>query len=225
MAQQERAVITRRAVLEAAGEVFAERGYGAATISDVYTRAGVTKGAFYFHFPSKEELAQEVLDGQVSGQVGHLGTAGPRSGPVKLQGVVDSALLVAYRLTFDKLLQGSIRLSIDLGNVLDRRRPYGAWVEHQVTVLSEAKAQGELLPHVEVAPFARVLVGAFSGVQLMSEVMTGRRDVEQEIATLYSHLMPSVAVPAVLAQLDISPDLGRRLMAETVRDEGAQEGS
>ncbi len=66
MAQQERAVRTRRAILTAAGEVFDEVGYEAATISAILHRAEVTKGALYFHFSSKEELAQAVLAQQLS---------------------------------------------------------------------------------------------------------------------------------------------------------------
>ncbi|MFI6644744.1 ScbR family autoregulator-binding transcription factor [Streptomyces sp. NPDC050504] len=211
MAQQERAVRTRQAILEAAGAVFAERGYGSARISDVYKRAGMTKGAFYFHFTSKEQLAQEVLDGQVSQQTTYLPLY-PRE--VKLQELVDSALLVAHRLTFDSLLQGSIRLSVDQGSVLDRRRPYRSWIDFQVAVLTEAQERGELLPGVDIEVTAEVLVGAFSGVQLLAEVMTGRTNVEERIADLYRVMMASLAVPEVFARLDISPDLGKRLMAE-----------
>ena len=62
MARQERAIRTRQVILEAAGAVFDEHGYAATTISMVLERAAVTKGALYFHFPSKESLAQAVLD-------------------------------------------------------------------------------------------------------------------------------------------------------------------
>ncbi|TLQ42487.1 ScbR family autoregulator-binding transcription factor [Streptomyces marianii] len=211
MAQQERAVRTRQAILEAAGAVFAERGYGSTRISDVYQRAGMTKGAFYFHFSSKEQLAQEVLDTQMVSQTGHLPGYARE---VKLQEAVDSALLVAHRLHFDSLLQGSIRLSIDQGSDLDRRPPYQAWVDFQTEVLGEAKERGELLPDVDVRMYGELLVGVFSGVQIMSGVMTGWDDLEERIANLYSILMPLIATPETLAELDISPDLGRRLMAE-----------
>ena len=62
MARQERAIRTRQVILEAAGAVFDEHGYAATTISMVLERAAVTKGALYFHFPSKESLAQAVLE-------------------------------------------------------------------------------------------------------------------------------------------------------------------
>ncbi|WP_435060255.1 TetR family transcriptional regulator [Streptomyces sp. bgisy060] len=76
MARQERAVRTRRTVLEAAAAVFDERGYKAATIADILKRADVTKGALYFHFASKRALAQGILDEQFSqAEVPHASTA------------------------------------------------------------------------------------------------------------------------------------------------------
>lgn len=61
MVQQQRAIRTRRVFLEAAAEVFDEHGYDAATISAILERAGLTRGALYFHFTSKEELARGSL--------------------------------------------------------------------------------------------------------------------------------------------------------------------
>src|SRR5437773_6126033 len=52
---------TRRHILEAAARAFAERGYAGASLNDVIKDSGVTKGGFYFHFPSKEALALAVL--------------------------------------------------------------------------------------------------------------------------------------------------------------------
>lgn len=48
---------TRRAdLLNAAREIFAERGYEATTVSEVVSRAGVAQGTFYLYFPSKMHL-------------------------------------------------------------------------------------------------------------------------------------------------------------------------
>src|SRR5690349_12195649 len=49
LAQQARAIRTRRTILESAAAVFAERGYERTTIGEILVRAGVTKGALYFH--------------------------------------------------------------------------------------------------------------------------------------------------------------------------------
>ncbi|MBV8930657.1 MAG: helix-turn-helix transcriptional regulator, partial [Mycobacteriaceae bacterium] len=53
---------TRAALLQVAAEVFAERGYAETTMAELITRSGLTKGAFYFHFASKEQLALAVID-------------------------------------------------------------------------------------------------------------------------------------------------------------------
>lgn len=51
------------ALIEAAVAVFAERGLEAAKVSDITERAGVSKGAFYLHFESKEALFEQICRG------------------------------------------------------------------------------------------------------------------------------------------------------------------
>jgi len=51
---------TRSAIIEAAEEVFLERGFGAATLSVIAKRAGVTKSLVHHHFESKANLWAEV---------------------------------------------------------------------------------------------------------------------------------------------------------------------
>ena len=46
----------RTAMMQAAVQVFAEKGYHAATVRDVVNQAGVAIGTFYFYFPDKETL-------------------------------------------------------------------------------------------------------------------------------------------------------------------------
>lgn len=218
MARQERAVRTRKAILDAAGEVFAEHGYAGATIYDVYKRCGVTKGAFYFHFASKVELAQAVLDEQVSGQIGYLDVP-PGERTVKLQEVLDMGLLVAHRLTFDRMLQGSIRLAVDQVHEINRRVPYQAWIDAHLRILTEADKRGELLPDIDIPDAAQMIVGAFSGVQLMSEVMSDRSDLEDRIAVLYRGLARVIATPATYEQLDVTTDRGKWLMARAEQEQ------
>lgn len=51
---------TKERVLSAALEVFAERGYHAATVEEIAERAGMTKGAVYYWFRDKEDLASDL---------------------------------------------------------------------------------------------------------------------------------------------------------------------
>jgi AcrR family transcriptional regulator len=56
---------TRQALLDAAGEVFAERGLHRTSVEAIAERAGFTRGAFYSNFSSKEELFAELLQSTV----------------------------------------------------------------------------------------------------------------------------------------------------------------
>ncbi|MBC9821571.1 TetR/AcrR family transcriptional regulator [Terrabacter sp. MAHUQ-38] len=51
---------TRDRVLDAASDVFAERGFHGATVEDICERAGFTRGAFYSNFASKDDLVLEL---------------------------------------------------------------------------------------------------------------------------------------------------------------------
>ncbi|EKF25598.1 bacterial regulatory s, tetR family protein [Mycolicibacterium hassiacum DSM 44199] len=53
---------TRSLLLDAAEDVFAEKGFTAATLDDIAHAAGYTKGAIYKHFATKEELFLAVSD-------------------------------------------------------------------------------------------------------------------------------------------------------------------
>jgi AcrR family transcriptional regulator len=53
---------TRRRLFAAAAEVFAAEGVGAASVEDVASMAGFTRGAFYSNFASKEALVLAMLD-------------------------------------------------------------------------------------------------------------------------------------------------------------------
>jgi AcrR family transcriptional regulator len=209
MAQQERAVRTRRAILEAAAAVFDERGYEAATIADILDRAGVTKGALYFHFSSKQTLAQGVLNEQFA----EGGGVPPRE--CRLQELIDVGLLLAYRMKRDPMLSAGARLSLGP----DMRDAFGGgsvpgWLKIVEELLVQAREQGELLPHIDPSETAWALCAGWTGVQIYSQTLTNRDDIEMRVAQLYQHLYPSIATPAVLARLDISHDRGTRVAAE-----------
>jgi AcrR family transcriptional regulator len=60
--QAERSARTRAALLKAARELFAEKGFAGTGREEIAERAGVTRGALYHHFDSKTDLAAAVVD-------------------------------------------------------------------------------------------------------------------------------------------------------------------
>ena len=63
--RERRKLETRKLILDAAYQVFAEKGYGQATIDDIIGACGISKGALYHHFASKEELFKALLEDRI----------------------------------------------------------------------------------------------------------------------------------------------------------------
>ena len=61
MVVQARAEATRRRIIDAAIALFSEEGYGDTGLAAIMDRADVSKGAFYYHFESKEALASAII--------------------------------------------------------------------------------------------------------------------------------------------------------------------
>ncbi|MFJ5780223.1 ScbR family autoregulator-binding transcription factor [Streptomyces sp. NPDC093094] len=208
MSKQDRAIRTRQTILRAAAKVFEEHGYQAATISEILSEAGVTKGALYFHFQSKEHLAQGVLTEQNNE------FAVPERAS-KLQELVDATMLHAYRLQTNPMVRASVRLAMDQRQAnLDRSGPFLAWSGTALELLEKAQSQGELLPQVVPSETADVFVGAFAGVQAMSQALNEYEDLLARVSNLLRHLLPSVAQPSVVASLHMSASRGETVYKE-----------
>ncbi|MGW0752739.1 ScbR family autoregulator-binding transcription factor [Streptomyces sp. NPDC002587] len=196
---------TRRAILEAAGVVFEDRGYDAAKLSDIVRIANVTKGALYFHFDSKEDLAQAVIDAQVGEE--------PAFTPqeFRAQQFVDIGMIFSHRLRHDVLMRASARLTLERnGRGLDRAAPYQGWIDMHTALMEEAKERGELLAHVDPVGPARLVVGSFAGLNVMSQTLG--LDLDREVSALYTSVMPSLVASAVAIRLDTAPGRGGRAL-------------
>lgn len=65
--RRQQAAETRGAIAQAAGRLFAERGWGGTGMRDVAEAAGVAVETIYSHFPSKAELLSAAVDAAVVG--------------------------------------------------------------------------------------------------------------------------------------------------------------
>lgn len=92
--------LNRERIVTAAGQGFRARGIDGVGIDELMKTAGMTHGGFYNHFPSKEDLALEVLNQGFTaslGSVADLIDAHPRSARAALNAIIDSYLTTYHR--------------------------------------------------------------------------------------------------------------------------------
>jgi AcrR family transcriptional regulator len=201
--KQERAVQTRESLLRAAAEVFDEFGYSGASINRILKRAGLTAGALYFHFDSKEDLARAVMNSQPETIVPWLDSRG-------LQRLVDLTLNWARRLQVDPLLRAGVRLTNEQTSFgLQDASPYQQWVEIMAECLRDAHERGELQAGVEPGEVAAFVVEACTGMQMFSAVVSGRQDLMERVTRMWRLLLPGIAVPAIVARTELGAERAR----------------
>ncbi len=137
LTKAESAAQTRGRLLAAAGKLYYERGYAATSLADIAEEAGVTKGAVYAHFESKEELVTAVLaasessivdlsmfdgDGSVGDKIRAFGRsiAENYSDPLYMAAQCDFASVVIRNPEAHDVFRGQINAALTgLGQTLD----------------------------------------------------------------------------------------------------------
>ena len=72
LSREEKKARTRAQLIDAAATVFARRGFVAASLDEVAEEAGLTKGAVYSNFDSKDDLFQAVMDDRLNEPMLHV---------------------------------------------------------------------------------------------------------------------------------------------------------
>ncbi|MDI3405807.1 ScbR family autoregulator-binding transcription factor [Streptomyces cavernicola] len=205
MGRQERAEVTRKAILDGAARAFDAEGFHGTSLSDIVREAGVTKGALYFHFASKDELAQALADEQFSvwTPITEIDDAG-------VQALIDITHLLARELVDNVRVRAGIRLVIDQsaksGIVAG---PYERWIDVFRECLAQGQERGDVRADLDPGGAANVIVGSWTGLQLSSQVLTGRRDLGERTTLMWRMLLPGIVPPRRLRRFH--PEGGRQV--------------
>jgi AcrR family transcriptional regulator len=205
MPLQERARATKTAIVEGAAAVFEEIGYGNASLSSVAERAGVTKGALYFHFKSKEDLALAVIQAQHA-LATQEGERIARLGRSALSTMIMTCASFGRLLVQEPIVRAGIRLTLEasaFGHSVTE--PYEDWIRTMELLTRQGQSEGEIDEALDATAFARYLVASYTGVQMVSGVLTHRADVLERIADMWSILLPAMVPETKLAEfLDLA---------------------
>ena len=170
--------VNRTAILDAARDVFADMGYGAASVRDIVRRTDLATGTFYNYFPDKEAVLAALVDEAATEARGRISAA--RRSATTLDDFVRAGFRAYYEFlvedprTFELLRRnaGTIRAKFDEPVV-------GSGTEELEEDLRVGIAAGRL-PEVDVELLAAAMVGA--GFEVGVRLLERGRDADIETA-------------------------------------------
>ncbi|WP_016910021.1 ScbR family autoregulator-binding transcription factor [Streptomyces xiaopingdaonensis] len=194
MVKQQRSARTRERLVAAAAEEIAEHGFARATLADVSRDAGVTKGALFGHFATKDQLAgavqsrsQDLLETAVEEL-----TEGE---PYILQVLVDLSHFLNTVLRDDPFVRASVRISRERAQGDPTPLDFFSLCFGRLWRLLElARKNGELGPAVADASARALVTAVVSGVETLTWVGVPRDEVEEWLSRLWALVLPLLAV-------------------------------
>lgn len=185
---------TRQRILQAAVEVFARKGYHATRVDEIVAASQTSKGAVYFHFPSKQEIFLGLVDyfaGLLEKRLQNAIAA--ESGGVRR---VDAALRACLETfgEYRQLAKIFLVQAVGLGQAFEEKRQeiHVRFVRLIQEHLDAAVREGDIPPlDTDVAAYA--WMGAIDEV-VVRWVQTGEPTPERTLPTLRAMLLRSVGV-------------------------------
>jgi AcrR family transcriptional regulator len=207
--QQQRAAATRHALLVAAGEQFASQGYHGTSLNDLLSQGPGSKGALYFHFPSKQAVAAALVEAMTVSWDRVIPGA-ERDTPDPLHALIAVTDNVVVRLG-DPIVRGAARVLRD--QVLDRptlAETSAGWESDLGRLFTLAADQHLLRPLVDPQWAAHELVVSLAGRATLLESLSPKQELWDQMNQFWTGFLPIVATEAWLGTWDT-----RRWLART----------
>ena len=193
MPRQQRAERTRVAILDAAAVEFDEHGYEGARLERIVERTGATKGAVYFHFRSKLDIAEALVADKYANWpviIAEVAESGLRG----LAAAEELTQRVAAVFVGDVRVRAAMRLTQTVFPPAPDDNPYDRWAV-VIGGLLQQEVDDRGLSGVDAAAVARVAVQGFFGAYMIANEL-GRLDgLPVYIERLWATLRPALSTP------------------------------
>lgn len=205
---QQRSVVTRTSILDAARILFARNGYAGTSINDIVADADVTKGSVYHHFASKADIAASVL-ADWSALIREMLVRAEGSGASPLHQIV----MVCHDLVSahhqGPAMVGGLSLMIDLRGTVNHPGPgaraYHEWVDGLDNLVARAIDSGQLRQGPQTRVLGETLCSTLMGSTLSTTITEDPRRAQKQMSLLLrclfsdAHISGSIDIADVLA--------------------------
>ncbi len=194
-ARQQRAVQTRRQILETAATAFARHGHDGISLNQVIRESGLTKGAVYFHFPSREALALATFRHKQE-QLVELIAARVDDGLPALERLAALLRERARLLEEDQSLLVVVRLGIELTLRYGPDSEYGTFSELPLAALEaivrEGQLAGEVHEELDARATAETIFAGILGIDQAALTLSRGFDIRARTEQLLDVLIPGL---------------------------------
>ncbi|MFB9782891.1 TetR/AcrR family transcriptional regulator [Rhodococcus sp. KRD162] len=179
---QPRAKVTREKVLDETAHVFDALGYFPASITEMLNGSDLTKGAIFYHFPSKEAIAQQLVEDWIATIEAEFADAATTQLPATTQ------LRAVFEALAD-IVTTSVRARAGMKLILERAvsggvGAYRRWVSATDAVFAAAITRAEVSADVDSRRRAWNLCAGFTVAVLLEDIDGDDLDVAARVDDL-----------------------------------------
>lgn len=192
---QERARKTREIILATSAALFARNGYALTTVAVICTSGHFSSGALHFHFPTKMNLANAVIEeGQQQLQAkSHYLLDSDLSG---LRAMLLMTETYAHELATNPLVAAGVRFTLEASGFAGvLREPYDQWIAMCITYIDRAKTAGEISPETNPQTLARHIISCLTGIKLVSDIIDPETNYAEQFHTMWTLILPTITTP------------------------------
>ncbi|MGW4101153.1 MULTISPECIES: ScbR family autoregulator-binding transcription factor [unclassified Mycobacterium] len=192
MARQARSELTRQKIITAAVDLFSEHGYPATGLGDIIARAEMTKGALYYHFDSKESLAEAIISDGGTAMLAAFRVIAESSSPA-LENTIHGLFVVADFARSDKVAQIGMQLLRTFSGINAAATDvYMSWLDELRKQLIQAADEGDLRESLDIAGAAEVILGSMLGAEALSRANATDTDLRERVVHTWDLLLPAI---------------------------------
>ncbi len=195
----EKGRLTRKRIVEAAAELFRKNGFHNTSLSQILKAAGITKGGFYFHFKSKEELGDAVIDHMKDFWVHNvLEEVAKEKGALRR---IERMFEIMIDTHEGNIYHGCALLAVLTAEMMEveqhfserLRKIYAEWKASIVEILKQGKREGLFKKDVNPDSLALLIIGSLEGTTMMAHLDPKNIDLSWLFRNLRLLLLEGVA--------------------------------
>ncbi|MFZ6644578.1 TetR family transcriptional regulator C-terminal domain-containing protein [Undibacterium sp. TJN25] len=162
-------------IFESGMKSFHKKGFNACSVQDITEVAGVPKGSFYNHFPSKEVLAAEIVDRyRDNSETGKILADQSRPPTQRLR---DYFSTINQRFSKGRFVRGCLlgNFGVELADQSEMIREHTVaaferWTADVAAVVEEAQAAGEMSQEFSAIELAAFLLNSWEGAVMRAKI-------------------------------------------------------